>query len=613
MPGLVGFAGSPPHESPRDSLARMAHALEPDGRFTCDQYCEPALGMARLHLGIVNGESQPIWNERQTICVMMEGELFDYADLQRDLTDRGHVLAVGSDAEFLLHLYEEYGDQCASRLNGAFVAVIWDRTSHRLVLINDRFGLHPVYYTQPNGRFLFSSGLRALLAAPDLRRHVDVLSLAQFLTLDHLVGNRTLLADVFLLPPATILTYHDGRLNLRTYWRCRYNPRHSPSGLNDYVDQANYHLQQAVKRSLKGEASVGLYLSGGLDSRALLACLADQANGTRLHTFTWGIPNCRDARFAREIANKAGVRNTFVELRPDWLLHLAEEGVRITDGLGNIVNFHALAPLSEVAAHAKIIYKGFFGDALMGYYDFREFLGIYDIDTVTRMLFDRYTITFGPEEQQELLAPEYYLPAKGLVYDACRAALAEADTELAYDQLYHFDLCHRQRRMTLNGVQLVRSRAVARIPFCDNDLVDFMLSMPPGLRFDRHLAKAAFIRAHAPLATIPFTGSGLPLIDCFRDVKTRFGKVVSWHLSQRSLGGQSGPGNVSYANYPVWMRNELRRWVEETLLDTRTLERGYFVPGYVRRLVSEHLAGRNHAVKLGALISLKLWHRQFMD
>jgi hypothetical protein len=167
--------------------------------------------------------------------------------------------------------------------------------------------------------------------------------------------------------------------------------------------------------------------------------------------------------------------------------------------------------------------------------------------------------------------------------------------------------------MTLNGVEAARGRAVVRLPFCDNDLLDFALKVPPGFLFERYLPKAALIRYFPRLARIPVAGTGRPLASCARDVLIQVKGMISWHLEKRGLGRLAPGGQRPYKDYNNWFRNQLRPWVEDTLLNRRTLDRGYFKPEYVRRLLAEHAGGANHAVRLGALLTLELWHRQFVD
>ncbi len=615
MPGLIGFVASPAAPAPERLLASMARALESEDRFQVDLHQEATWGLGRVSLGILNPQPQPIWDAGRDLGIVMEGELYDAGELRR-----GRQLATGSDAELVLQLYAERGEACACQLNGAFTAAIWDRRAQKLTVINDRLGLYPLYYAQVDGRLLFASGVRALLADPALPRATDPIAIAQFLTFDHALDDRTLLAAVRLLPQASILTFQDGQLTIRPYWRVQYSRAYPLQDEEAWMDQLMAHLRRAVARQVADDRPAGLLLSGGLDSRVILALLAETRLRGRLHTFTWGIPGCDDARFARELAELAGAQHHFFELKPDWLIHKAAEAVRLTDGLGNVVNLHAYATLEEEAAHAQILYKGFLGDAMMGFGLRYQFWGEYDEATWEQAHLqvhrDQGVITFdprAPDGHAWLFSPEFQRQVGDGVMTAYRAGMRAARSELLADQRCYFDLTQRVPRMTINGVEVARSRVAVRLPFADNDLVAFTFTVPPGLRYERRLIKRAFARAYPALAKVPVTETGLPLIACARDLWLRAARLAQWQLDARGVRWPAVARARPYKDYANWFRGVLRPWLEELLLSERALARGYFRPEAVRQLVAEHMTGANHTVRLGALLTIELWHRQLED
>jgi len=552
MPGLVGFLKRDAGNCSARLLKEMAQALEPEDRFQVDLYNNDMVGLGRVSLGIVNSEPQPIINEDETLFLFMEGEIFDSAGARQYLLERGYQFKVDNDAELILHLYDELGDDFVTKLNGAFVVAIWDARSRRLVLANDRLGLYPLYYAHVKGDLVFSSGVRALLADPALPQSVDLIAINQFLTFDHVLGDRTLLEAVRLLPQASVLTYQNGHLDIRSYWELNYPDHYGKYSEEEYIEQLLFYLRQAVERQSPNGHPAGLMLSGGLDSRVLLAFLAENSESDSFCTFTWGIPGCDDARFAKEISAKAKVRHHFFELKPDWLLHKAHEGVRLTDGLGNIVNLHALATLEAEADHADYIYKGFMGDALMGYGLRRQFWADYQEPTRCHVHFqvhaDQGVITFDLNEQRRLFTDSFHRQVGQRVLETYHENMVKSATALMANQRLYFDITQRVPRMTLNGVEVVRSRAVVRLPFCDNDLVQFALTIPPGLQLERYLVKNAFSRTFLNLAKVPTTETGLPMISCARDVFIRLNRLIRWRLDRVGLNGQ--PERRGYKDYP---------------------------------------------------------------
>jgi asparagine synthase (glutamine-hydrolysing) len=617
MPGIVGFVKEASDDHSKQLLAGMARRMENEYRFQVDMYSADGIGLGRVSLGITNPEPQPVWNDDGSVGLVMEGELYDRLQAERILEERGRQVPHDNDALLVLRMYEVCGEELVSHLNGAFAIAIWDRRATKLILANDRLDLHPLYYAQLRNGLMFGSGVRALLANADLPRTVDKLAIAQFLTFDHVLGNRSLLTEVKRLPPASVLTYQNGALSIRSYWLPLHPGGYELRSEQEWIDGLLFHLRQAVKRQSRGALPAGLLLSGGLDSRALLATLAEDKAPGAFTTFTWGIPGCDDARFAREASKQAGVRNLFFELEPDWLLKQADDGVRTTDGMGNVVNLHAMATLEAEARYAKVIYKGFQGDAMMGYGMWHGHWAHYDPALRRQAHFQAYLeqglISFNQRQQERLFTPAFRREGGDQVLESFGAALQECPAQDMGDQRIWLDLRHRVPRMTLNGVDVVRSRAVVRLPFCDQELVAFSLRIPPGLRYQRRLMKNAFVQAFPHLAKVPVTETGLPMIDCARDVVLRGESWLRWQARKAGLKRVAVARRRPYRDYKNWFRTLLRPWVEETLLGARALERGYFEPEAVRRLVAEHMAGSDHTVRLGALLAIELWHRQAVD
>jgi asparagine synthase (glutamine-hydrolysing) len=616
MPGLIGFAGAPGSVAESERLAAMARALEPEGRFREALYHEQCLGLGRIAGPVVQPETQPIWDATHTVCMVLEGEIYDRPALLARLTDRDRPAPDASDTEILLRLFLTQGAGAAAHVNGEFAAAFWDRRNRRLTLVNDRLGLYPLYWAEYEGRLVFASGVRALLADLRLPRRMDRLAMAQFLTFDHVLGTRTLLEDVHLLDPGTVLTWEAGRRELRAHWRPQHPEAFALRTEADWMEGLIHHLRQAVHRQLPDDRATGILLSGGLDSRVLLALLAETPNGKSLTSFTWGIPGCDDDRYARALARVARVPHQFNELRPDWLLHQANEAVRITDGLGNIVNMHALANAAEEAQHAQVMYKGFLGDAMLGF-GLRHFhWGRYGAETWAlahmQTLRDRGVITFDTQERAALFSEPFQAALGDSLLESYATVMAESASPDLADQRIVYDFRQRVPRMTLNGVEALRGHMHVRLPFADNDLVDYTLSVPPGLRYERRLIKNAFIRAFPAYAQVPSTETGLPLMDNLTSVRLQAENWARWH-ARRVIKSVRYPRQRPYKDYHNWLRGPLRPWLESILLSPRALGRGYFQPDSVRRLVVQHMAGANHTVKLGALMSLELWQRQFLE
>jgi asparagine synthetase B (glutamine-hydrolysing) len=372
-----------------------------------------------------------------------------------------------------------------------------------------------------------------------------------------------------------------------------------------------------VQRQAVDDLPKAVMLSGGLDSRVLIACLDEMDASWPLHTFTWGIPNCDDARYAKEIAAMTRARHHFFELKPDFLLHTAENSVRATDGMGNIVNLHAIANLDEEIPYSRVIFKGFMGDAMFGFAVVPPFWGDYDEDTATQVHLGVHesqgVITFHPNSHSNLFTAGFLAQVGDGVMAEYRAGMAAAGVRQLASQRLYFDLTQRVPRMTLNGVEVVRSQAFVRLPFCDNDLLDFSIRTPLGLLLERRLVQRAFTQAFPAMAKVPLSWTGLPMAESFRSLFMRGQRLLQWHLYKRGLSSHPDISWSQYKDYRTWFRTVLRQWLEGILLSDRFMQRGYYQPESVRKIVAEHMAGEDRTVALGALAAIELWHRQFID
>lgn len=616
MPGLVGFYYNEPHSENGLSLEEMARRLELDARFQRDLYSDETGGLGRVHLRLINPQPQPVWNDDHTVGLVMEGEFYETAALREEIVRRGIQLRDDGDAEIALRLYEANGVDFASGAEGAFTIAVLDRRQNRLVITNDHLGLYPLYYAQTQEGLIFSSGVRALLANPDLPRDVDPAAIVQLLTFDHMLDDHTILSAVKLMPQASVLCWTDGRLALKKYWFPKYAEIFQLRSEDSYVEELRCLMGDALRRQMGGELKKGVLLSGGVDSRVILGYLSRLMPPQEIETLTFGAPGSDDVRAARETAEAIGTRHHFFELRSDWLLDHADEAVRITDGNANICNLHAYPGAEQEARIAPIIFKGFMGDAMMGYAIRRLFFAEYSDENLAEAHLNTYreqgVLPFDPTIHAEIFAPDFLSAAGDCINGALHDGMLRSGVRHLSGQRLFFDMAQRVPRMTINGVEVVRSHAVVRLPFSDYRLWDFTMKIPPGYLFERYLYNRTFTETFPKLARVPIAHTGLPMVMCMREVQGRNWKFIQMHLRARGLGKLAGPESRPYMDYGAAFRTVLRDWVMDTLLSPSALQSGFFRPETVRKLVAEHMAGAKHTSRLGLLLSVELWRRQFI-
>lgn len=325
MPGIVGVVGT----EAKPLLKAMYNSIKHEDWYLVDEYVSSQFNIARVHLGILNPEPQPIFTEDKTLCITMDGEIYD---------SRKEKVKVNNDPEFCLHLYKKFGEDFVNKLNGSFLVVIWDNQNQKLLIANDRYGTKPLYYAHNNGQFLFSSEVKAILQDKKFKREINLEAVAEFFAFEYLLEDKTFFKGINILIPASTLVYQKGQFFIKQYWDFKFEEEYNKPE-DYYVKELVSSLKKAVERRMVGDHRFGVSLSGGLDSRSILAAIDKEY--LPIHTFTFGFSGCDEAKIAQKIAKKRGTIHKFLELKPDCFVSSAEKGVWITDGMFNVVHLQA--------------------------------------------------------------------------------------------------------------------------------------------------------------------------------------------------------------------------------------------------------------------------------
>lgn len=283
--GVVNLNGRPPVET--ETLLRMLGMIRhrgPDG-FGIYRDANAALGNARLSIIDLSTGDQPIGNEDGSLWIVYNGEVFNYVELRPELEARGHRFSTCTDTEVVLHLYEDYGPACLQYLNGQFALAIWDANKKTLFLARDRLGVRPLFYTFFDGRLVFGSEIKSILAYPGMSGEIDRAALAEVFAYWSVQPPRTIFEGIFELPPAHTLLYQDGQVKVEPYWRPDFTVENPPREQETYEEQLEALLIDATRIRLRADVPVGAYLSGGLDS-SLTTAMIQKYTDSRLDTFS---------------------------------------------------------------------------------------------------------------------------------------------------------------------------------------------------------------------------------------------------------------------------------------------------------------------------------------
>jgi len=627
MCGIVGIAANRSlSDAERASARRMADAIvhrgpDDEGFHDADGV---VLGMRRLSIIDLAGGHQPIANEDETVWVVCNGEIYNYRELRSELESRGHRFRTHSDVEVTVHLYEEYGEDFVDHLAGMFAIALWDSARRKLFVVRDRLGIKPVYYTEAGGLLAWGSEIKALLEVPGVRAELDPAALRDHLAVGYAVAPRTIFRGISKLPPATMLVWQDGEYRTRRYWTI---PEATRSGITEeeWVGLVRDELRSAVTSHMVSDVPIGAFLSGGIDSSAVVALMAAQT-GQPVNTYSIGYAGDRTADYynelpwAGQVAQRFNTNHHEIEVQPEVSSLLP----KLIWHLEEPISDSAIATtylVSELAAQSvKVILSGVGGDELFAGYNRYlgdHYAGLYGKvpswlrHKVVRPLagylpsgrqnrwmdLSRYARSFVQaaelpwrEQYKLFIALEAESVLGSLIGDA---SLQDADGfdrilagETSDDPLLRLLRVDWQTQLGEDLLLLTDKMTMAesiecRVPFLDHKLVELAAGIPtdakrPGNRL-KHLLKRA-LEADLP-----------------KDILYR---------RKRGFGAPVG----------AWFKGQLAP-LRQSLLSRSAVEgRGWLAPDAVAEICRAHDQNRHDYTDLIlVLMNLEIWARLFLD
>ena len=625
MCGIVGIVALNPLE-PVDAarLECMRDVLRhrgPDGE---GLWVEGSVGLGNRRLAIVDvaGGHLPMANEDESAWIAYNGEIYNHAALRPGLQARGHRYRTLSDAETILHLYEEEGERCVERLQGMFAFALWDRERRRLLLARDRLGIKPLYYAITDRELLFASEIKAILAEGSLRPALNEAVLPEFLATRFVAGEETFFRGIRKLQPGRTLSWssRDG-FRARRYWQLPATLRETPATLHDAAHEVRARLEAAVRSHLMSDVPLGLFLSGGLDSAGLAALMAPMVSEP-IRTFAVGFsePEANELAYARLVARAVGAEHREVVVSPAEFFAALPSLIWHED---EPIAFTSSVPLYFVSRlareHVTVVLTGEGADELfLGYprypvtawnervgrpywsfvprsvrervrqvvpalpspirrYARRTFLAL---EPEPRALFYENFAAFPEALQRDLLADRGLLDASDPYAEELRCyreAPGGTPEQMGYADLqtYLVELLMKQDQMSM------AASIESRVPYLDHEFVEYVAALPARFKLRGWRTKVVL-----------------------REVLR--GLVPPAILTRRKMGFPVPVGR--------WLRGPFWPVVEEFVLGPRALGRGFFHPSALRRLAEEHRAGVwEHGDRLWLLVNLEIWQRTFLD
>ena len=593
MCGIAGIFDRHARGVSDEELGRMTAAIRHRGPDDEGRHATERVGLANVRLAIrdvSDAGHQPMTTSDGRYVLVYNGELYNSRELEHELALCGHRLSSRCDTEVVLKAFQEWGPSCLERFDGMFAFAVWDDREQRLFLARDRFGVKPLYYGHHNGRLLFASEIKALLAA-GMPAAVSYPALGEYFTFQNIYGDLTLFDGVRMLPAGHTLVADESGERREQYWDLVFEPDEHVSE-EEWVVGVREAFERAVTRQLVSDVPVGSYLSGGMDSASIAAVAARSI--PRLMTFTGGfdLSSVEGLELVFDERSDAEAIASFFRTEhyemvmhagdmawvlPELIWHLEDPRV------GMCYQNHYIARLAS--KFVTVVLAGTGGDELFAGYPWRYDLvaGLDDPGTFEDRHF-AYWNRLVPEAEQ----PDFFTPETAALVEVGSARSAYLDVLAPVRDLDPVSKAlYFEAKTFLHGLLVVEDKVSmahsleSRVPFLDNELVELARRIPTRVKHTHNGGKPVLRRAMSGL---------LPP-----------------EILQKKKQGFSPPDQS-------WYRGPTMDYIQETLLDPRSLGRRYFRPEFVRAMLAEHVDGRvNHRLLIWSLLSFEWWNRLFQD
>ncbi|MBP7055348.1 MAG: asparagine synthase (glutamine-hydrolyzing) [Candidatus Omnitrophica bacterium] len=604
----------------------MAHRGPDDSGFYLSPSSSPRAGLGHRRLSIIDLSShghQPMENEDGSLRIVLNGEIYNYCELRSELESKGHLFRSHTDTETVIHLYEEYGEDCVKFMRGMFAFAIWDENKKILFAARDRVGKKPFLYFNGSNVFIFASEFKSLCASGAVSAGINPISLNYYMALGYVPSPMTIYKDILKLPPAHSLILKAGKVSIKRYWELDYSKKIEISE-EDAASEVIRLLREAVNIRLRSDVPLGAFLSGGIDSSAIVAMMSRES-GSRIKTFSIGFEDkaFNELCYARAIASRFSTEHNEFIVKPDALKILPLLVERYGEPYADSSCIPTYYVCNETRKHVTVALNGDGGDELFAGYDryqaicasdfynklphpakllaksfavvlpdstdfknrFRRLKRFFDgIELPIEQRYMRWISIFnsemrsviysesfkdivGSSDPSEVIRP--YLATIGNLDILDGVLSADTHTYLLHDLLVKVDIASMSNSLE------------ARSPFLDHKLMEFAAKLPPGYKM-KNLVKKYILK-----------------------------KALKGILPERNICRNKMGFGVPVG---AWFRDELKNFLKDILFSQSSLSRGYFKPDEIKNLVLEHASGKkDHAFRLWSLLMLELWHKRFID
>jgi asparagine synthase (glutamine-hydrolysing) len=623
--GIFNLNGEP--VSPVN-LRKMTDAIAhrgPDGE---GFYVDSFIGLGHRRLAIIDLSPlghQPMTTPDGQFTISYNGEIYNFQELRVELEALGCPFRSRSDTEVVLHAYSKWGSDCVKRFNGMFAFAIWDKARQEVFLARDRYGIKPLYYIFTGNHFIFASEQKAIATHPAMKREIDLEALLEYFTFQNIFTDRTLLKDVKLFPAgcwSRIALGSNGTdtraLKIRRYWDFNFQEPENPATEPEYIEELDRLFRQAVSRQLVGDVELGAYLSGGMDSGSITAIAASQLPYIKTFTCGFDLHSASGLELGFDEREKAEYMSYLFKTEhyemvlkagdmervlPEVAWHIEEPRV------GQSYPNHYVARLAS--KFVKVVLAGTGGDELFGGYPWRYYRAVVnnDFNDYIDKYFMFWQRLIPDHEAQAVFKPVWDQVKDVSTQDIFRNVFKSHATTLANPEDYVNSSLYFEAKTFLNGLFIVEDKLSmahsldTRVPFLDNDLVDFAMQLPVGLKL-QNLSQVVRINENEP-------GKLKKYFE-----KNRDGKQILRKVMERIIPGQITEAVKQGFSAPdaSWFKGDSINYVRQMLFNNKARIYDYLDREAVQGLVSEHLDGKsNRRLFIWSLLNFEWWMRKFLS
>jgi asparagine synthase (glutamine-hydrolysing) len=605
MPGMVGLITKMPRHRAEPELRQMVAAMRHESFYETGMWVDESLGVyvgwTALRGSFSDG--MPVRNEKKDVVLVFSGEEFPPAETRSTLKKRGHEIDAG-EASYLTHLYEEDASFPVC-LNGRFHGALIDRTRRTTTLFNDRYGMHRLYYHESKDAFYFAAECKAILAVCPELRSVAVRGLGEFVSCGCVLEHRTVFEGIYMLPPASRWTFADGSIQRKgAYFEAEEWEEQEALDPESYYREVRDIFARNLPRYFNGRQEIGMSLTGGFDTRAVMAWQKRPAGGLSCYTYGGMFRECQDVRVARQVAKVCNQPHQVIPVGGEFLCsfaHYAERSIYLSDGSIDLLRSPDLYVSERAREIAPVRMTGLYGDEVL-----------------------RHMRAFKPMDPTPGIFSPEFMP--------CVRQARSTYTSLLSVHPLSFSVFRQAPWHHYGILALEQTQLTVRTPFLDNDFIRTVFRCPKSASMNNDLRLRLIAEGNPALQRIRTDrgfggGVGVLRATAARHVleftyKAEYAYdygMPQWlarmdHLFSPFQLERLFLGRHKQHHFRVWYRDVLSAYVREILLDRRSLSRPYIERRGVEDAVRGHIQGnRNYTLEIHKLLTLELLHRLFID